>query len=56
MGGQESSGSLHGVLAALGKCDLIVDASGSDTAFNYAASVAAQQKKPMAWGRVFGGG
>lgn len=56
LGGQESSGSLHGVLEALGKCDLIVDASGSDTAFNYAASVAAEQKKPMVWGRVFGGG
>lgn len=56
LGGQVSSGSLQGALAALAKCDLIVDASGSDTAFNYAASVAAEGKRPMVWGRVFGGG
>lgn len=56
LGGQVSSGSLHGALAALAKCDLIVDASGSDAAFNYAASVAAEGKRSMVWGRVFGGG
>lgn len=56
LGGQESSGSLHGALAALAKCDLIVDASGSDAAFNYAAGVAAESERPMIWGRVFGGG
>lgn len=56
LGGQESSGSLHGALAALAKCDLIVDASGSDAAFNYAAGVAAESERPMVWGRVFGGG
>lgn len=56
LGGQESSGSLHGALAALAKCDLIVDASGSDAGFNYAAGVAAEHERPMVWGRVFGGG
>lgn len=56
LGGQESSGSLHGALAALAKCDLIVDASGSEAAFNYAAGVAAESERPMVWGRVFGGG
>lgn len=56
LGGQESSGSLHGALAALAKCDLIVDATGSDAGFNYAASVSAEDARPMVWGRVFGGG
>lgn len=56
LGGQESSGSLHGALAALAKCDLIVDASGSDAGFNYAACVAVEDERPMVWGRVFGGG
>ncbi len=56
LGGQESSGSLHGTLAALAKCDLIVDASGSDAGFNYAAGVVVESKRAMVWGRVFGGG
>jgi hypothetical protein len=56
LGGQESSGSLHGALSALAKCDLIVEASGSDVGFNYAAGVAAESGRPMVWGRVFGGG
>lgn len=56
LGAQESSGSLHSALAALAKCDLIVDASGSDAGFNYAAGVAAEYARPMVWGRVFAGG
>ena len=35
---------------------MIIDATGNVNAFNYAASVAIDNSKPMAWARVFGGG
>lgn len=56
LGGQYSSRGLHAVLKALATCDMIIDATGNATAFNYASSVAADHAKPMAWARVFGGG
>lgn len=56
LGGQESSGSLEGVLTAISQCDLIVDATGSHDGFNYCGSVAHARKKPMAWASVFAGG
>lgn len=56
LGGQESSSAQAGVLTKLGDCDLIVDASADDSAFNYLAAVASERKKPMVWARVFGGG
>lgn len=56
LGGQESSSAQAGVLAKLGDCDLIVDASGDDSAFNYLAAIARERQKPMVWARVFGGG
>jgi hypothetical protein len=56
LGGQESSGAFSGVMAALSRCDVIIDASGDDAAFNYAADVAARFARPMVWAKVFGGG
>ncbi|WP_395344911.1 ThiF family adenylyltransferase [Variovorax sp. UC122_21] len=56
LGGQESSSAQAGVLTKLGDCDLIVDASGDDSAFNYLAAVTRERQKPMVWARVFGGG
>lgn len=56
LGGQESSGSLDGVLTAMSQCDLIVDATGSADGFNYCGSVAHAHKKPMTWASVFAGG
>jgi hypothetical protein len=56
LAGQESSSAQAGVLVKLGDCDLIVDASGNDSAFNYLAAVARERLKPMVWARVFGGG
>lgn len=43
-------------LEKLGQCDLIVETSGSGQGFSVAAAVAAQEQRPMVWGRVFGGG
>ncbi len=56
LGGQESSSVQAGVLAKLSDCDLIIDASGDDSAFNYLAAAARERQKPMVWARVFGGG
>ena len=56
LGGQNSVGLFDRMIAALTKCDLIVDATGSANAFNYASVVAVDHSKPMAWARVFGGG
>jgi hypothetical protein len=56
LGGQDSSGGLAARLKALADCDMIIDATGNANAFNYAASVASDNSKPMAWARVFGGG
>ena len=56
LGGQESAGSMAGALEALGKCDLIIDATAEPVAFNMIASVSKRQKKPMIWAQVFAGG
>lgn len=56
LGGQNSVGLFDRMIAALTKCDMIVDATGSANAFNYASVVAVDHSKPMAWARVFGGG
>lgn len=56
LGGQNSSKFLREALDEIGVCDLIMDASGSASGFNYAASVAEQMGIPLVWARVFGGG
>ena len=56
LGGQESAASISGILEALGKCDLLIDATAEPLAFNMIASVSTRQKKPMIWAQVFAGG
>lgn len=56
LGGQDSTASLIGCLEKLGKCDLIVETTGSGQGFAFAAAVAIEKEVPMIWGRVFGGG
>lgn len=56
LGGQNSTRMFDLLLEALKGCDLIVDATGSSAAFNYASIVAVDHSKPMVWARVFGGG
>lgn len=54
--GHTSTARILDALEKLGRCDLIVETSGSGQGFSVAAAVAAQQQIPMVWGRVFGGG
>lgn len=56
LGGQESAASMVGALEALGDCDVLIDATGSPTAFNMIASMAMRKSKPMVWAQVFAGG
>ena len=56
LGGQESAASMVGALEALGDCDVLIDATGSPTAFNMIASMATRKSKPMVWAQVFAGG
>ena len=56
LGGQESAASMVGALEALGDCDVLIDATGSPTAFNMIASMATRKNKPMVWAQVFAGG
>jgi len=54
--GHYSMATILSALEKLGKCDLIVETSGSGQGFSVAAAVATQEHIPMVWGRVFGGG
>ncbi|WP_426161621.1 ThiF family adenylyltransferase [Pseudoduganella sp. R-34] len=54
--GHTSTARILTALEKLGQCDLIVETSGSGQGFSVAAAVATQEKIPMVWGRVFGGG
>ncbi|MNH76584.1 thiamine biosynthesis protein ThiF [compost metagenome] len=56
LGGQESSGSTDAALVAAGKCDVIIDATADPEIFNLCAAVARNDRKPLVWGQVFGGG
>ena len=56
LGGQESSDSTEATLVAIGKCDVIVDATADPQAFNLCGAVARAERKPFAWAEVFGGG
>lgn len=53
---QESSSVLNNILNRLGKCDIIIDASGSQKVFNVLASVSKRYSKPLVWGEVYEGG
>lgn len=54
--GHFSTATILNALEKLGKCDLIIETSGSGQGFSVAAAVATQEQIPMVWGRVFGGG
>ncbi len=56
LGGQMSAKTLQKALEDMSSFDLIVDTSGSDMCFNYAAAVAKSARIPMVWGRVLAGG
>ena len=54
--GQESATTTAAATTALGRCDVVVDATANPEVFSLLAHVARQSKKPMVWGEVFGGG
>lgn len=56
LGGQMAAKTLQQALDDMSGFDLIVDTSGSDMCFNYAAAVAERARIPMVWGRVLAGG
>ncbi|NMN03802.1 MULTISPECIES: ThiF family adenylyltransferase [unclassified Novosphingobium] len=56
LGGQESSASTDAALEAIGRSDLIVDATADAQVFNLCAAVARNERKVMVWGEVFAGG
>lgn len=55
-GGQTSVDTLMSCITQLKACDLIVETTGSGQGFIYAALVSEDERVPMVWGRVFGGG
>ena len=56
LGGQYSTASLVTCLQKLASCDVIVETTASGQGFGFASSVSIQDRVPMVWGRVFGGG
>ena len=56
LGGQYSTAHLVACLQKLASCDLIIETTASGQGFGFASSVATQDRVPMVWGRVFGGG
>lgn len=56
LGGQESSASTDAALAAIGKCQIVIDATADPQVYNLAGAVARAERKTLIWGEVFGGG
>ena len=56
LAGQEAATSAASALAALGKADLIVDATANPKVFNLCAHVARQSKTPLLWFEIYAGG
>lgn len=56
LGGQQAGGTIETLLEKVAACDLIVDATASAHAFNYACAAVASGKKPLVWCKVYGGG
>ena len=56
LGGQESGAMAAATMAAIAKCDLIVDATADPGVFNLCSAIARRAEKPMCWAQVFGGG
>ncbi|MBU1376148.1 MAG: ThiF family adenylyltransferase [Alphaproteobacteria bacterium] len=55
-GGQESAENTASAMAALAKCDVVIDATADADVFNLCAAVTKAERKPLIWGQVFGGG
>ncbi len=53
---QESSSTVASVVDALGKRDLLIDATANQENFNIIAAIAAAAGLPLVWSEVFGGG
>ena len=56
LGGQEAATSAASALSALGRADLIVDATANPTVFNLCAHVARQSRTALLWLEVYAGG
>lgn len=56
LSGQESTTSAASALAALGKADLIIDATASSAVFNLCAHVARHSKTSLLWLEIYAGG
>ena len=56
LSGQESSASAASALSALGKADVIIDATANSSVFTLCAHVAKHTKTPLIWMEVFAGG
>jgi molybdopterin/thiamine biosynthesis adenylyltransferase len=54
--GQESSKTASAVLDAIGKCDLLIDATADPSVFVLLAALARRNKKPICWAELFAGG
>ncbi|ROR18475.1 molybdopterin/thiamine biosynthesis adenylyltransferase [Comamonas sp. BIGb0124] len=56
LGGQEPGSKNDTVVREIASADIIVDATGNQDVFNYAAAAARLNQKTMCWARVFAGG
>jgi hypothetical protein len=56
LGGQASTGAIEGLIEVLEQCDLLLDASADNSAFEVLSAVASFGKRTMVWGQVFAGG
>lgn len=56
LGGQEAASDVASALEKLSGCDLIIDATANDRAFNFVASIARNSRKPMVWSEIYAGG
>ena len=54
--GQESAATTAAATTALGRCDVIIDATANPDVFNLLAHVARESRRPLIWLEVFGGG
>jgi molybdopterin/thiamine biosynthesis adenylyltransferase len=56
IGGQESAVTAAGVLNALAKCDIVLDATARPEGFLTLAAISKSARKPLVWCEVFAGG
>lgn len=56
VGGQGSAGAIEGLIEVLEQCDLLIDGSADNSAFEVLSAVASFGKRTVVWGQVFAGG